>query len=305
MLEIGGRTYKVGRELGEGAYGVVFEGTDIETNEIVALKECNQDWDDESEGMPPTLLRELGILKLLNDSPYTVNLKNFSFYSVDGGTKKLWIVFEYHEMNLAEFIDTSKIVINPLQVNQIKTIMRMILLAVDHMHNNRIIHRDIKPENIFISPGIPSVVLGDFGLARSFTEKRSFKTGVVTLWYRAPELLMQVAPYTPAIDLWAVGCTFFELAEGMVCFKGDTEVKMQNRIFEKLGTPTPSSWPDLKRSTKMWNNIREFPVDAPIPPSQFCTRLDPCGLDLLYRLLDINPETRITAADALRHPFFD
>ena len=142
----------------------------------------------------------------------------------------------------------------PLDPTQIKCIMKQILEGVCFLHSHNVMHRDIKAANILMN-NKGEIKLADFGLARNTidvtlldaTEGKSmlYTNPVVTLWYRAPELLLGSKKYTPAIDIWSVGCCFAELLNSKSLFNGGNEKKMMEQIFQKCGTPTLESWPEM------------------------------------------------------------
>lgn len=206
----------------------------------------------------------------------------------------------------------------------IKSVMWQILNGVSYLHQNWVLHRDLKPANIMLTAdGV--VKVGDLGLARLFSDPlQSLFSGdkvVVTIWYRAPELLLGGRHYTPAIDLWAVGCIFAELLALRPIFKGE-EAKMdskktvpfQRNQFQKvtdiLGSPSVERWPTLPK----YPEYPAFQTLKTCPPnldnwyrsidSNITHAAQKKGFQLLSSLLEYNPSKRITAAEALVHPYF-
>ncbi|KAK7482976.1 hypothetical protein BaRGS_00025753 [Batillaria attramentaria] len=175
--------------------------------------------------------------------------------------------------------------------------MLQLVNGVDFLHSNRIVHRDLKPQNILISSE-GQLKLADFGLARIYSFQMALTTVVVTLWYRAPEVLLQTR-YSAAVDLWSCGCIFSELHSRRALFKGNSEFDQLKKIFEVMGLPPASEWPEgvsLQRST--------FRPSAPQPLERLTPEMDPQARDLLERMLVISPARRISAREALNHPYF-
>ncbi|KAJ2960642.1 hypothetical protein NQZ79_g4008 [Umbelopsis isabellina] len=145
--------------------------------------------------------------------------------------------------------------------------------------------------------------LGDFGLARAFgIPVRNYSHEVVTLWYRAPDVLMGSRQYSTSIDLWSAGCIFAEMASGRPLFPGSSISDQLQRIFKVLGTPTEETWPGVSRLPEY---KRDFEIFGRIPLESLLPKLDPLGIDLLKRLIEYVPEKRLSAIEALRHPYFD
>ncbi|KAJ2618878.1 cyclin-dependent protein kinase [Coemansia sp. RSA 1290] len=206
----------------------------------------------------------------------------------------------------------------PLAEPVIKSILWQLINGVAYLHANLILQRDLKPANIMItSSGV--VKVGDMGLARVF--RRPFQPlyngdkVVVTVWYRAPELLLGARHYTTAIDMWSIGCIFAEMLALRPIFKGE-EVKMEkkqipfqrnqvNKILEVLGTPTKESWPTLEMMPDypQMKQFRQYPNALKNWFSNTGHKSE-LGFQLLASLLEYDPEKRISAADALEHPYF-
>ena len=179
--------------------------------------------------------------------------------------------------------------------------MFQLINGIDACHRHRITHRDIKPQNILLcNDGWLKVA--DFGLARTFSVPlRRYTHEVVTLWYRAPEILLGLDKYTAAVDSWSIGCIFAEMATGRPPFTGDSEIGQLFKIFQLLGTPNEASWPGV---SLLRDYQPTFPKWRPKSLKKAVPRLDEQGLDLLARLLTYDPVQRITTAEALSHPYF-
>lgn len=205
--------------------------------------------------------------------------------------------------DLAGLIKTMKSLPRPgISSDWVKYLTWQMLLGVEQCHRHRVIHRDLKPQNILIDTSNGLVKLADFGLARSFSlPLRPYTHEVVTLWYRSPEVLLGQNVYSPAIDIWSLGCIFAELASGNPIFQGDSEIDQLFKIFKNLGTPDASVWEDVERLPGYNSLFPKFPLRS---IRYLVPEMDPVGLDLLAHMLRFNPAHRITAAEALAHPYF-
>jgi serine/threonine protein kinase len=198
----------------------------------VALKKIRLEHAD--EGIPSTAIREIALLQELSH-PNIVQLKD-----IVHGENKLYLVFEYFNLDLKKYLDQ---VGGPLQPKSVKHLLHQLLLGLVHCHKRRIMHRDLKPSNLLIDPKGQHLKIADFGLARTFgLPLKSYTHEVVTLWYRAPEILLGQKVYSTAVDIWSVGCIFFEMAHKRPLFYGDSEIGQIFKIFKIMGTPTDESW---------------------------------------------------------------
>ncbi|ORE18705.1 Pkinase-domain-containing protein [Rhizopus microsporus] len=278
-------------KLGEGTYGIVYKAQNRETNEVVALKRIRLD--NEEEGVPCTAIREISLLKELKH-PNILRL-----YDVLHTEKKLTLIFEYLDSDLKKFLDSYG---GDIDVLTLKQLMYQLLKGIAFCHAHRVLHRDLKPQNLLINKK-GELKLGDFGLARAYgIPVRSYSHEVVTLWYRAPDVLMGSRQYSTSIDLWSAGCIFAEMASGRPLFPGNSISDQLQRIFKVLGTPTEETWPKVSQLPEY---KRDFEIFPRIPLETLLPKLDSLGIDLLKRLLEYPPEKRITASDALQHPYFD
>ncbi len=207
----------------EGTYGVVYRAKDKRTGQVVALKKLKME--KEKEGFPITSLREINML-LKAEHPNIVHVREIV---VGNNMDKIYIVMDYVEHDLKSLMETMK---QPFLEGEVKTLMLQLLSAVHHLHDNWILHRDLKASNLLLShKGILKV--GDFGLAREYgSPLKPYTPVVVTLWYRAPELLLGVKEYSTAVDMWSVGCIFAEFLIHKPLFQGKSEIDQLNQIFK-------------------------------------------------------------------------
>jgi len=197
--------YQKIEKIGEGTYGVVYKAKNRTSGELVALKKIRLEAED--EGIPSTAIREISILKELQH-PNIVRL-----HDVIHTEKKLTLVFEFLDQDLKKFLDAWSE--QGLNQNTIKSMLYQLLKGVSFCHDRRVLHRDLKPQNLLINSD-GELKLADFGLARAFgIPVRSYTHEVVTLWYRAPDVLMGSRKYSTPVDLWSVGCVFGEMAKGL------------------------------------------------------------------------------------------
>ena len=203
---------------------------------IVALKKIKLDV--EKNGFPVTCLREIHTL-MRSDHPNIVRLHEIV---VTPTFSNIFMVMEYVEHDLKTLLENMKSTFLP---GEIKTIMLQLLSAIDFLHSNWIVHRDLKTSNLLMN-NRGHIKVADFGLARTFGSPLGRLTQlVVTLWYRAPELLLGETKYTTSIDMWSIGCIFAELFDKVPLFRGRGEMDQLAKIFNVLGTPNENRWPGI------------------------------------------------------------
>lgn len=285
--------YQKLQRIGEGTYGVVYKAKHREHGTILALKRIRLESED--EGVPCTAIREISLLKELNH-PNIVRL-----YDVIHTERKLTLVFEFLDQDLKKYIDSCN---GKMELMSIKSFLYQLLKGVMYCHQHLILHRDLKPQNLLINEE-GELKLADFGLARAFgIPVRSYTHEVVTLWYRAPEVLMESTRYSTPLDIWSVGCIFAEMATGRPLFPGSGDQDQLVRIFKILGTPTPGVWPtivDTPAHKRGFAPARHEPQSLATLVPTLC----PQGIDLLEKTLKYEPSQRISAKDALAHPYFE
>ena len=216
--------------------------------------------------------------------------------------KYFTLVFEFIETDLKKIIDSRKGNKEKLSPKEIKSYLYQLLKGVECMHKHKIIHRDLKPGNLLITKD-NVLKIADFGLARGCALPiRNFTNNVVTLYYRPPDVLLGSTDYTTDIDIWSIGCIFAEMVLLNPLFK-TSEVNMVNQIFHFLGTPTEETYPKLE-FLPLWDG-EKYKFRWGIGLREKLKELDDVGFDLIMKFLQIDPDKRISAEEALKHSYFN
>ncbi|CAI0408194.1 unnamed protein product [Linum tenue] len=289
--------YEKLEKVGEGTYGKVYKAKDKSTGQLVALKKTRLEMDE--EGIPPTALREVSLLQMLSQSLYVVRLLSVEHVDASGNSSahtddddddrdrtrrrrhdankvnstavpksNLYLVFEYLDTDLKKFIDSHRKGPNPrpLPPTLIQSFLFQLCKGVAHCHSHGVLHRDLKPQNLLLDQDKGILKIADLGLGRAFTVPlKSYTHEIVTLWYRAPEVLLGSTHYSTAVDMWSVGCIFAEMVRRQALFPGDSE-------FQQL--------------------LHIFRYSSLLPLT-------------LARMLKYNPAERISAKAAMEHPYFE
>jgi len=282
------------KKIGEGAYGDVRLGIDTVTGKKVALKHVSLiSTRSGTGGIPKAVFREIESLKQLN-SPYVIPL--LKVYPKDAS---LVLAFDYMESDLQQEIVNAH---NFFSDDLIKFYSFQILSGLSHCHALNILHRDIKPSNILLSAS-GAVRLADFGLSRVLVSSsdQSMSHQVATRWYRPPELLFGARHYTKAVDIWSVGAIVAELMMLSPLFPGNNDIDQLYRVFQVMGTPNPATWPEVVNLPD-YSKV-SFPDMEPVDLTLLVPHASRPSLDFLSSLLQLNPSTRLTATEAMRHSF--
>ncbi|XP_065601411.1 cyclin-dependent kinase 10 isoform X2 [Cyrtonyx montezumae] len=251
--------------------------------------------DNEKEGMPISSLREITLLLELQH-PNIVELKEVV---VGNHLESIFLVMGYCEQDLASLLENMQ---TPFSEAQVKCIIIQVLKGLQYLHERYIIHRDLKVSNLLMTDK-GCVKIADFGLARTYgMPPQPMTPKVVTLWYRAPELLLGVTTQTTSIDMWAVGCILAELLAHKPLLPGTSEIHQIDLIVQLLGTPNENIWPGFSKlplvsqytlRKQPYNNLKhKFPW------------LSEAGLRLLHFLFMYDPKKRATAKDSLDSSYF-
>uniref|UniRef100_I1PY77 mitogen-activated protein kinase n=1 Tax=Oryza glaberrima TaxID=4538 RepID=I1PY77_ORYGL len=293
--------YKVSEVIGKGSYGVVAAAVDTQTGERVAIKKINDVFDHVSDAT--RILREIKLLRLLRH-PDIVEIKHIMLPPSRREFRDIYVIFELMESDLHQVIKAN----DDLTPEHHQFFLYQLLRGMKYIHAASVFHRDLKPKNILANADCKLKVC-DFGLARvSFNDAPSaiFWTDyVATRWYRAPELCGSFfSKYTPAIDIWSVGCIFAELLTGKPLFPGKNVVHQLDLMTDLLGTPSAESLAKIRneKARRYLSNMRKKPR---VPFTKKFPGVDPMALHLLERLLAFDPKDRPSAEEALTDPYFN
>ncbi|KAL8512284.1 hypothetical protein ACS0TY_018678 [Phlomoides rotata] len=292
--------YKIVEIIGKGSYGVVCAAIDTHTGGKVAIKKITDIFEHMSDAI--RILREIKLLRLLRH-PDIVEIKRIILPPSKWDFKDIYVVFELMESDLHQVIKAN----DDLTQEHHRFFLYQMLRALKYMHTANVYHRDLKPKNILANANC-KLKICDFGLARvaiDDTLTTNFWTDyVATRWYRAPELCGSFSSkYTPAIDIWSIGCIFAEVLMGKPLFPGKSVVHQLDLITDLLGTPSSDTISQV-RNEKARKYLLDMRKKRTVPFSEKFSRVDPLALKLLQRLLAFDPKDRPNAEEALADPYF-
>ncbi|XP_072819852.1 MAPK/MAK/MRK overlapping kinase isoform X9 [Vicugna pacos] len=283
------KNYKAIGKIGEGTFSEVMKMQSLRDGNCYACKQMKQHFDSVEQ---VNNLREIQALRRLNPHPNILTLHEVLF---DRKSGSLALICELMDMNIYELIQGRR---HPLSEKKIAHYMYQLCTSLDHMHRNGIFHRDVKPENILIKDVLK---LGDFGSCRSVYSKQPYTEYISTRWYRAPECLLTDGFYTYKMDVWSAGCVLYEVASLQPLFPGANELDQISRIHDIIGTPTEKTLAKFKQSRAM---SFDFPFKKGSGIPLLTASLSPQCLSLLHAMVAYDPDERITAHQALQHPYF-
>lgn len=275
------------RILGEGAFGYVYQTTDT-TGATHAIKRMKTDED----GVDASTFRELCALQQLRH-PNIVKLHEWAF-TRDAVEIKLQLC----DCTLRQYV-----LAHPLSPARVPEFTRQLARGVGACHDMNIMHRDLKPDNILVceQDGDVALKIGDFGMSRSMkTATRPLTPVVVTLWYRPPEILLEM-DYDMSADIWALGLIVWEMTTGRVVLPGKSVISQLSLMFKLLGTPSESTWEGVE-SSPLFEDVKMGGNSPPWRDILPC-ELGEQGIDFVGALLRYQPSARLSAVTALKHPF--
>jgi len=292
------KKYEIVQKLGKGAYGIVWKATERKTKETVALKKIFDAFQNATDAQ--RTFREIMLLQELAGHENIVLLTNVLKAENDND---IYLVFEYMETDLHAVIRA-----NILEEVHKQYIIYQLLKALKFMHSGGVLHRDMKPSNLLLNSEC-LLKVADFGLARSIASLETEAVSnpvltdyVATRWYRAPEILLGSTKYTYGVDMWSVGCIFGELLAGKPIFPGTSTMNQLDRIIEVTGKPSDEDIEAINSpfAATMLESLEE-------PTHRSLEDIYPSAgseaIDLLKNLLHFNPQKRLTAKQALQHPY--
>ncbi|KAL0075189.1 kinase-like domain-containing protein [Phycomyces blakesleeanus] len=281
--------------IGNGSFGVVYQAKLVHTGEDCAIKKVLQDRRFKN--------RELQIMRLM-DHPNVCALK--AYFYTQGDAKKdevyLNLVMEYVPETVHRVSRHYAKIKQPVPMLIVKLYMYQLFRSLAYSHTLGICHRDIKPQNLLVNPVTGVLKLCDFGSAKILVSGEPNVAYICSRYYRAPELIFGATSYKTSIDIWSAGCVMGELLLGQPLFPGESGIDQLVEIIKVLGTPSKEQIATMNPHY----TDHKFPQIKPHPLSKvFRSRTPPEAIDLLSRILQYEPETRLTASEALVHPFFD
>ncbi|XP_062522907.1 mitogen-activated protein kinase 14-like [Corticium candelabrum] len=279
--------------VGIGAYGQVVSALDVETQTSVAIKKLARPF--QSQVHAKRTYRELKLLKVMDHENVIGLLDVFTPNSSLDDFRDLYLVTALMGADLNNIIKFQS-----LSDDHVQFLIYQILRGLKYVHSAGVIHRDLKPSNIAVNEDCELKIL-DFGLARATDDEM---TGyVATRWYRAPEIMLNWMHYSQNVDIWSVGCIMAELLTGKTLFPGSDHIDQLYKILQLVGTPDAVFMKKIT-SDSARSYLQSLPSTPKRPFSEIFVGANPLAIDILERMLVLDTDQRISAIDALAHPYF-
>lgn len=292
------------RPLGYGGNGLVFSAVDTDCDKRVAVKKIVLT-------DPQSVKHALREIKIIRRLDHDNIVKVFETLGPSGchltedvssltEVNSVYIVQEYMETDLCKVLEQGL-----LSEDHARLFMYQLLRGLKYIHSANVLHRDLKPANLFVNTEDLVMKIGDFGLARimdpHYSHKGHLSEGLVTKWYRSPRLLLSPNNYTKAIDMWAAGCIFAEMLTGRTLFAGAHELEQMQLILESIPVVHEEDRLELQSVIPVF--IKSDMSEPHTPLAQLLPGVSPEALDFLEKILTFNPIDRLTAEEALAHPY--
>ncbi|XP_077450767.1 mitogen-activated protein kinase 6 isoform X1 [Stigmatopora argus] len=299
-----GSRYMDLKPLGYGGNGLVFSAVDTDCDKRVAVKKIILT-------DPQSVKHALREIKIIRRLDHDNIVKVFETLGPSGRrltedvvslteVNSVYIVQEYMETDLCQLLERGL-----LSEGHARLFMYQLLRGLKYIHSANVLHRDLKPANLFVNTEDLVLKIGDFGLARimdpHYSHKGHLSEGLVTKWYRSPRLLLSPNNYTKAIDMWAAGCIFAEMLTGKTLFAGAHELEQMQLILESIPVLREEDCQELHSVIPVF--IRNDMSKPQMPLTKLLPDVSPQALDFLEKILTFNPMDRLTAEEALAHPY--
>jgi len=292
--------YEVKKGVGQGAYGLICAAKDTKVNDQVAVKKVSNAFEDATDCK--RMLREMRLLQHFQHEN-VLSLRDIMLPPPGKieNWKDVYLVTELLDTDLHYIIHSKQ----QLTDDHIQYFVYQILRGLKAVHSAKVLHRDLKPGNLLVNKNC-DLKICDFGLARGVEPGQSgsqqLTEYVVTRWYRAPELLVENDTYDEGIDIWSVGCILAEFLGRKAIFPGRDYLQQLRLIIEALGPPSESDL-SIIQNPQAVEYIKRLPKSPPVPFTKLYPNASESAIDLLGKMLQFDPRKRISASQALEHPY--